>query len=502
MTAEAETKGSVAVEFDGVVKAFGPVQVLHGVSFSLAPGHVYGLLGENGAGKSTLMKILSGYEPLTGGTLRINGQPQQFTSSRDAEALGIVLIHQEFNLAEDLSVAQNIFLGHEKKKGWLLDDAAMERDAAAALAAVGLQVDPRTKVRRLIVAEKQLVEIAKAIARRARLLVMDEPTATLTPGETERLFKLIAQLRGDGVTIVYISHKLDEVEQVTDEVIVMRDGRFVARAPTPQVTRHQMANLMVGRELSDMFPPRLAPPLAAPLLSVRGLSLPGWVRDVSFDVRPGEILGFAGLVGAGRTELFESLLGLRKRAGGEVQLGGRVVAFRDPREAAREGLTYLSEDRKGCGLHIHMSLQENLTLMNLERHARPWLDPRSERRALERAVSDFGIRTGTLDATAGALSGGNQQKLAMAKVLQPGPRVVVLDEPTRGVDVGAKRDIYFLIQRLAAEGRAVVVISSELMELIGLCHRVAVMRAGALQATLDADHLTEEELIAHATGTH
>ena len=207
-------KASVAVEFDQVVKAFGPVQVLHGVSFALAPGRVYGLLGENGAGKSTLMKILSGYESLTGGELRINGQPQQFRSSRDAEALGIVLIHQEFNLAEDLSVAQNIFLGHEKKKGIFLDDAAMERDAAAALAAVGLQLDPATRVRRLIVAEKQLVEIAKAIARNARLLIMDEPTATLTPGETERLFKLIAQLRADGVTIVYISHKLDEVERV------------------------------------------------------------------------------------------------------------------------------------------------------------------------------------------------------------------------------------------------------------------------------------------------
>jgi ribose transport system ATP-binding protein len=251
-----------------------------------------------------------------------------------------------------------------------------------------------------------------------------------------------------------------------------------------------------------MFPPRNPPPQAEPLLSVRHLSVPGWVRDVSFDLRPGEILGFAGLVGAGRTELFEALLGLRPITTGEVRLDGRPVRFRNPREAARAGMTYLSEDRKGRGLHTRMSLQENLTLMDLDRHARPWLDPRSERRALESAVTDFGIRTQTLDAAAGYLSGGNQQKLAMAKVLQPDPRVVVLDEPTRGVDVGAKRDIYFLIQRLAAEGRAVVVISSELMELIGLCHRVVVMRAGAVQATLDADHLNEEALIAHATGTH
>jgi ribose transport system ATP-binding protein len=503
---ETQNKASVAVEFDDVRKSFGPVQVLHGVSFALAPGKVYGLLGENGAGKSTLMKILSGYEGLTGGALRINGEPRQFAGSRDAEALGIVLIHQEFNLAEDLSIAQNIFLGHEKKKGLFLDDAAMEREAAAALAAVGLQADPRTKVRRLIVAEKQLVEIAKAIARRARLLVMDEPTATLTPGETERLFKLIAQLRADGVTIVYISHKLDEVERVTDEVIVMRDGRFVARSPTAEVTRQQMANLMVGRELADLYPPRDPVSAAqAPAMRVQGFSVPGWARDASFEVRPGEILGFAGLVGAGRTELFEGLLGLRPAAG-SVEMLGRAVphgkGWRSPRDAAKHGLTYLSEDRKGKGLHVHFGLRQNLTLMALERYATPWLKPEAERGALAEAVKDYGIRAGSLEVRASSLSGGNQQKLALAKVLQPRPRVVVLDEPTRGVDVGAKRDIYFLVQRLAREGLAVIVISSELMELIGLCHRVAVMRAGRLVATLDADHLSEEALIAHATGAH
>ncbi len=494
-------KGSVSVEFEQVVKAFGPVQVLHGVSFALAPGRVYGLLGENGAGKSTLMKILAGYEAPSGGSVKVNGEPRQFGGSRDAEALGIVLIHQEFNLAEDLSVAQNIFLGHEKKRGWLLDDAAMEREAATALAQVGLKVDPRTKVRRLIVAEKQLVEIAKAISRHARLLIMDEPTATLTPGETERLFKLIAQLRADGVTIVYISHKLDEVERVTDEVIVMRDGRFVARAPTSEVTRHQMANLMVGRELADLYPPRDAVVTeAAPAMRVRDFSVPGWARNVSFEVRPGEILGFAGLVGAGRTELFEGLMGLRP-ASGAVEILGKAVQLRNPRDAARHGFTYLSEDRKGKGLHVYLGLRQNLTLMALDRYATPWLKPEAERGALAEAVKDYGIRTGDLDARASSLSGGNQQKLALAKVLQPRPKVVVLDEPTRGVDVGAKRDIYFLIQRLAREGLAVIVVSSELMELIGLCHRVAVMRGGQLVTTLDADHLTEEELIAHATGT-
>ena len=494
---------SVAVEFRNVTKEFGPVRVLHGVGFALQPGRVYGLLGENGAGKSTLMKILAGYESPTTGEVVVDGAVRApGGGSRAAEAQGIVLIHQEFNLADDLTIAQNIFLGHEIKRGPFLDDKAMREKTRAALAQVGLPLDPDTRVRKLIVAEKQLVEIARALARNARLLIMDEPTATLTPGETERLFALMAGLKAAGVTIIYISHKLDEVERTTDEVVVMRDGLLVAREATASVTRRQMANLMVGRELADLFPPKLPVPQdGAPAIQVRGLTVPGWAEDVSFEVRRGEILGFAGLVGAGRTELFEGLLGLRPRSAGTVELAGKPVNLKSPRDAARHGLTYLSEDRKGKGLHVHFSLRPNLTLMALERYAKPWLDPVAEQAALRGAVQEFGIRTGSLDVRASSLSGGNQQKLALAKVLHPGPSVVVLDEPTRGVDVGAKREIYHLVQRLAEQGLAVVVISSELMELIGLCHRVAVMRAGRLQTTLQEPHLTEEELIAHATGT-
>jgi len=490
------------VAFDKVEKSFGPVQVLHGVSFDLEPGRVIGLLGENGAGKSTLMKILAGYEALSGGELRIDGDAVRFDGPRAAEARGIVMIHQEFALAEDLSIAQNIFLGHEKTRGWWLDDTAMRAESQRVLQQVGLSASPDTLVKHLIVAEKQLVEIAKALQRQARLLIMDEPTATLTPGETERLFALIAQLKADGVTLIYISHKLDEVERVTDEIVVMRDGRFVTRELTRKVTRQQMANLMVGRDLSDLYPPKDAPPQAPPLLKVQALTVPGWARDVSFEVAPGEILGFAGLVGAGRTELFEGLLGLRPHHAERIELAGTARRFRSPREAADQGLTYLSEDRKGKGLHVNFGLRENLTLMALRRYAAPWLKPEAEKAALKTAVSEFGIRTGSLDIKASSLSGGNQQKLALAKVLHPGPKVIVLDEPTRGVDVGAKRDIYFLIQRLAREGRAVIVISSELMELIGICHRIVVMRGGAMQATLQAEQLTEEVLIAHATGTH
>jgi ribose transport system ATP-binding protein len=494
---------SLAVGFREVVKRFGPVQVLHGVSFELEPGRVYGVLGENGAGKSTLMKILAGYEVASEGSVELDGREVAFKGPRDAETAGVVMIHQEFNLADDLTIAQNMYLGHEPRQRGLLDERKMARDAAEVLRLVGLDCNPNRRVADLIVAEKQLVEIAKALGRRARVLVMDEPTATLTPSEAERLFGLIAQMKAAGTTIVYISHKLDEVERITDEVIVMRDGRFVARRPTADVTRQQMAQLMVGRELADLYPPKRFVAADAPIaLRVRHLTVPGWAQDVSFDVRAGEIVGFAGLVGAGRTELFEGLLGLRPSRCEGVELAGQPWTRRNPRTAARAGLTYLSEDRKGKGLHVRMGLPHNLTLMALERYATPLLDPRRERKALRDAGAAFGIRGAAADMPASALSGGNQQKLALARVLHPDPRVVVLDEPTRGVDVGAKRDIYFLIERLAAEGRAIVVISSELLELIGLCHRVIVMRQGRAVADLPPGQLSEETLIAHAPGTH
>jgi ribose transport system ATP-binding protein len=492
--------GTPTVAFEGIVKRFGPVEVLHGVSFELEPGRVYGLLGENGAGKSTLMKILAGYEAPSEGRVLIDGEPVVFAGSRDAEAKGIVLIHQEFNLAEDLTIAGNIFLGHERRRGWLLDEGTMLEEARTALAQVGLARSPDTPVRRLIVAEKQLVEIAKALARRARLLIMDEPTATLTPSEVARLFALIERMRTEGVTVVYISHKLDEVERITDEVIVMRDGRFVGRAPTASLTRHAMANMMVGREIADLFPEKIVVDASVPpAFEVENVTVPGWAADVSFAVRPGEILGFAGLVGAGRTELFEGILGLRP-ASGTVRLGGRPVTLRSLGEATRLGITYLSEDRKGKGLHLDFQLRPNLTLMALEQYARPFLDPGAEQSALAKAVAEFGIRAGSLNARVGSLSGGNQQKLALAKVLHPHPRVLVLDEPTRGVDIGAKREIYFLIERLARQGLAIIVISSELIELIGLAHRVAVMRAGRLVATVSGEEMTEETMISYATG--
>ncbi|GMA15299.1 sugar ABC transporter ATP-binding protein (plasmid) [Deinococcus metallilatus] len=487
-----------AVAFQGISKTFGPVEVLHDVTFSVAPGEVHALLGENGAGKSTLMKILGGYLAPTRGEVRLSGQPAHFRDSRDAEARGIVLIHQEFNLAEDLTVAQNIFLGHERG-GLLLNDAAMGRGAREALARLGVTLDPRLRVRDLTVPQKQLVEIARALSRQARVLILDEPTATLTLQETERLFRLMRHLREEGVTMLYISHKLDEVKAIADRVTVLRDGRYVTTAPAGDLTQQQMANLMVGRELEAMFPPRGQ---AGPeeLLRVEGLDVPGWAQGVSFTLRRGEVLGFAGLVGAGRTETFEGLLGLRPHRIARLEVRGRAARFRGPGDAARAGVVYLSEDRKGKGLHVNLHLRPNLTLMTLGRYAHPLLDVQAERAALRRAAQDYGIRAGRLDVPASALSGGNQQKLALAKILEVNPDVIILDEPTRGVDVGAKREIYHLIQQLAAQGKGVIVISSELPELLGLCQRLLVMHGGRVVGELGEGRMSEHEVIQYATG--
>ncbi len=488
------------IAFEDISMEFGPVRVLHGVSFGIERGEVHALIGENGAGKSTLMKILTGFVVPTSGQITLEGQRLQFRSNREAEAAGLVLIHQEFNLVEDLSITDNLFLGRELKRGGLLNASAMHREAERALEQVGLKIPPRTKIRDLIVPHKQMIEIARALSRNAKILVMDEPTATLTPNETRTLFEIIKRLRQTGVTVLYISHKLDEVKEISDRVTVLRDGHFITTRATASLTQHEMANLMVGRELEDMYPPKTNAHSLEVVLEVRHLSVPGWVRDISFELRRGEVLGFAGLVGAGRTELFEGILGLRQRSGGTIRVGGVPLEIRSPQDALRAGMAYLSEDRKGKGLLVDFLLQPNLTLSALRQYAMPLLDGGAERRALEHAVKEFGIRTGRLDVRARSLSGGNQQKLALAKILQTSPQIVILDEPTRGVDVGAKREIYFLIQQLTEAGKSVIVISSELSELLGLAHRLIVLSQGAITAVLEGEQINETEVIQYATG--
>ncbi len=483
----------------GLRKSFGPIEVLHGIDFDVRPGEVHALLGENGAGKSTMMKCLSGYLLADAGVVHLNGSEVTFRDSGEAEGAGVVLIHQEFALVEDLGAAANIFLGREPTRRGLLDRARMEREARELLAQLDTDVDPRVPVGRLGVSDQQMVEIAKAVARDARVLFMDEPTDVLTGSETEVLFTLIRRLRDQGVAIVYVSHKLDEIERIADRVTILRDGDHVATQAVSELDQTKMARLMVGRELTDMYPDKTVDQGEPVVLRVAGLDVEDRVRNASFDLRRGEVLGFAGLVGAGRTELFEGLIGIRA-ASGRVELDGEPLEIRTPEDAHQAGIAYLTEDRKGKGLITEMRLDENLTLQALERFAHPLIDRPAERAALREAVDRYDIRVGSLDARAGELSGGNQQKLVVAKILLGDPRILILDEPTRGIDVGTKREIYFLVHQLAQSGIAVVVISSELPEIIGLSHRVVVMRSGRITGILEGDDIDEHEIVQYATG--
>lgn len=480
-------------------KRYGAVQVLFDLSIELRAGEVHALIGENGAGKSTLMKILSGYQLPNGGEIMLGDQPLVFPSSEAAENAGVVLIHQEFNLAEQLSVEANIFLGREMRRGMLLDVRAMRVRARALLAALETTIDPGARVQDLTVPDKQMVEIAKALVRDARVLILDEPTAVLTPKESRVLFRQIARLKAQGVAILYTSHKLDEVSEISDTITVLRDGRHVITAAAATLTESDMARHMVGRDLSKLFPPKVPAPGADLVLEVEALSVPGYVTGASFHLRRGEILGFAGLVGSGRTELMEGLMGLRPAAG-RVRVMGKPVHIRSPSDAARLRLAYLTEDRKGRGLLLRNMMRPNLTLLALNRFAGILIDEAAEDRALDVAIREFDIRAPSRTVAVGNLSGGNQQKLLLAKTMLIEPEIVIIDEPTRGIDIGTKQQIYGFIQRLAAAGTSVIVISSEMGEVIGLSHRVMVMRLGRITGELQGDAIGEDGIVRYAMG--
>lgn len=483
-----------------VTKDFGAVRVLFEVDFDLIQGEVHALIGENGAGKSTLMKILAGYHQPSEGTVTLAGQPARFNGSAEAEARGIVLIHQEFNLADDLSVAANIFLGREPTRGPVLDEDTMRRQTQEILTELETEIDPSAPVGTLSVAQKQMVEIAKAVNRDVRVLIMDEPTAVLTTSETEILFKLIRRLTASGVSIVYISHKLTEVKTISDRVTVLRDGHHVATCATSELTHDAMASLMVGRSMSDMFPARQAPETREVVLRVENLTVPGWVKDASFELCRGEVLGLAGLVGAGRTEMIEGLLGLRPKSSGRIFLNGQEIRLRHLHDAIKHRIVYLTEDRKGKGLLVTMTLRPNFTLMALERYSHIFINHQAEVEGLTRAMTQFDIRAPHLNARAETLSGGNQQKLVLTKIMETDPQIIILDEPTRGIDIGTKQQIYHFISGLVDQGKAIILISSEMQEIIGLAHRVVVMRSGVLSGTLEADEINEDEIVRFATG--
>ncbi len=489
---------TAVLEARGVTRRFGPIEVLHGIDFALVPGEVHALIGENGAGKSTMMKILGGYLSPSTGELLLDGQSVSFADQRAAEDAGILMIHQEFNLALQLTVEENLFLGREKRRGLFLDQKAMRAEARELLARLDCHVDPRVRIRDLSVPNRQMVEIARALGRKARVLIMDEPTAVLTGRETDVLLKQIERLRAQGTAILYTSHKLDEVARIADRVTVLRDGTHITTRPAAGFTEHAMAEAMVGRELSDLFP---AKPRAGDdvVLEVEGLTVPGHVRDASFRLRRGEVLGFAGLVGAGRTELMEGIVGLRPSQG-TVRVNGAELSGGSVLEARRAGLVYLTEDRKEKGLLLGKSLTENLTLLALDRFGRVAIDKRAEDRALTDAIAEFDIRVKDRAMTAGNLSGGNQQKLLLAKTMLAEPQIVIIDEPTRGIDIGTKQQIYDFIAALAAKGKSVIVVSSELPEVIGLASRVVVMGRGHIAGELEGEAITEDAILRRAMG--
>lgn len=487
---------------ENISKSFGPIEVLSGISLDLRPGEVHAVIGENGAGKSTLMRILSGHLAPTKGSLSFNEEPIAFSGPVDAESHGIVLVHQEILLAEDLTVAQNLFLGREIKRFGFVDDKTMRERTRGILAELGTRIDPDYEVRRLSIADRQLVQIARALLVPHRVVAFDEPTAVLTPIEAESLFAIIRKLREHGVAVLYISHRLNEVKAIADRVTVLRDGRHIATRDIQGLEPLEMARLMVGRDMSKLYPDKPSTASDQIILSVRDMVVPGYVESASFSLKRGEILGFGGLIGAGRTELFEGILGLRPSEGA-ITLDAKSIHFRDAREAMAAGIVYLSEDRKGKGLLLLQSLRVNLTLAALNKFTRAsFIDVNTEERALDGAIKEFDIRTRSRDLLAGQLSGGNQQKLLLAKMMLLDPRIIIIDEPTRGVDIGTKQQIYRFIAELAENGLSIIVISSEMQELIGLCHRVIVMRNGRVVGEVAQVDLSEDSIVYLATGVH
>ncbi len=488
------------LEAVGLSRSYGPIEVLSDVSLGVLAGEAHAVVGENGAGKSTLMKILSGHLQPSRGAIKLDGAPIELKGPVDAERRGIVLVHQEIMLAPDLTIAENMFLGREVRRGPTLDDKEMNRRAVEAMRVFGVDAPVTEPVARLSIAQRQLAQIARALAVPHRIVIFDEPTASLTPVETTALLRLIRELKSRGVAVLYISHRLEEVKAVADVVTVLRDGKRVATRPSSELEPVDMARLMVGRDLLALYPPRSAAPTGEPVLEVSQFSAPGFAENASFSVRPGEILGFSGLVGAGRTELFEALFGLRKGAG-EIRLDRAPQRWPDARAGMRAGVVYLTEDRKSKGLLLEENIATNLTLAALEKFQRgPLVDRAKETRALDEAIQRFDIRVGDKSLLAGQMSGGNQQKLLLAKMMQLNPRVVVIDEPTRGVDIGAKQQIYRFIATLAAEGRSLIVISSEMAELIGICHRIIVMRNGRVVGEVAGEAMNEHAIVVLATG--
>ncbi|SFR87978.1 monosaccharide ABC transporter ATP-binding protein, CUT2 family [Agromyces sp. CF514] len=492
------------LDLRGVSKGFPGVQALDDVDLELRRGEVLALVGENGAGKSTLMKLLAGIYVPDAGTFRLNGEQIAIEGPKHAQELGISIIHQEFNLMPDLTVAQNIYIGREQRSaGFFLDERALNRRARKLFEGLGLALDPSERIEHLTVAKQQMVEIAKALSFDAKVLIMDEPTAALNDAEVDVLFELIGRFKRPDTGVIYISHRMEELTRISDRITVLRDGRNVGTRITAETDQREVISLMVGREISgEQRPgPRSAEAGREPVLTVAGLSTRSLLRDVSFEVHAGEILGFAGLMGAGRTEVARAIVGADPKESGEIRMHGRPVSIGNPAEASRHGIGYLSEDRKHLGVLLERSVRENIVLSALRDYTSALgfvNDTRIESTGRD-YIEKLRIKTPSSAQLVRNLSGGNQQKVVIAKWLAKDCDVLIFDEPTRGIDVGAKEEIYALLKGLAEQGKAIVMISSELPEVLRLSDRIAVMAEGRLTAILDNADATQENLMDYAT---
>ena len=494
------------LRMEGISKAFPGVQALRDVDFEAHAGQVVALVGENGAGKSTLMKILSGVYRKDAGRIYLQGREVEIQNPHHAQQLGITIIYQEFNLTPNQSAAANIFVTREPRQRGLgrlfnfVDRRRMEREARQLLDRVGARVPATALVRDLSVAQQQMVEVAKALAVDARIIVMDEPTSALGEDEVETLFGIVQTLKAQGIAVVFITHRLEEVFSIADRVVVLRDGRRVGSMPIGEATTDTLIQQMVGRELTEVFHKEAAQ-IGEPLLEVQGLSRKGVVQDVSFTLRRGEILGFAGLVGAGRTETARLIFGADHRDAGQIHIDGQPVQIHSPVDAVHAGIGFVPENRATQGLVLKLPVLENVVLPTLNDHARAgWLDQRGLRQAAQEYVDKLDIRTPHLQQKVEFLSGGNQQKVVVAKWLASNPKVLIMDEPTRGIDVGAKAEVHALMSRLAQAGMGIIMISSELPEILAMSDRILVMSEGRVAAILERAEATQEKIMAYASG--
>ncbi|MGM0640874.1 MAG: sugar ABC transporter ATP-binding protein [Thermotogota bacterium] len=490
---------NIILETKGISKEFSGVRVLNDISIGIKKGEIFGIIGENGAGKSTLMKILSGIYHPTEGEIYFNGQKVDIKNRIISKELGITMIPQEFNLINTLNVYENIFLGNEYKKSILLDKNHMKQKTNKLLEDLNTKISPESKIQDLSVAQKQMVEIAKAMAYDSKILIMDEPTTVLTRNEIDILYDLMKSLKERGVSILFISHKLNEVKKICDRVMVLRDGDMIGISENKDIDEEEMAKKMVGRELSEIFPEK-SDVDGDVKLKIVDLFLDDILKNINFYLKKGEILGFSGLVGSGRTELMETIFGIRKKTSGKIFKDNEEITIKNPSDAFKNKIAYLSEDRQDKGLIMNFDIPQNISLISLKKYSKILINKRKEKKKSEEYIKEFEIRAASLKNLLIKLSGGNQQKVYLSKLMDTDPEILILDEPTRGIDVNAKREFYKFIKQLSEKGISVIIVSSELEELIGMCNRVYVMKEGEIKGAVEEEKITEENIMFYATG--